>query len=115
MMSIDIAVIDINSAISAMNSRNGSGNRAAVASEVRVSSGFKRAYVHNGRQAGGFRRATRQNVLRELRGKIARHRRSLRRHARLIATMLTAPPSATGNRSAWTIFLLPEQITGRRP
>jgi hypothetical protein len=30
MMSIDIAVIDINSAINAMNSRNGSGNRVTV-------------------------------------------------------------------------------------
>ena len=36
MMSIDIAVIDINSAISAMNSRNGSGNRAAVASGMGI-------------------------------------------------------------------------------
>ena len=34
MMSIDIAAIDINSAMSAMNSGNGRGNRAAVASEV---------------------------------------------------------------------------------
>ena len=45
MMSIDIAAIDINSAISAMNSRNGSGNRAAVASEVWVSGGCKCAYM----------------------------------------------------------------------
>ena len=42
MMSIDIAAIDINSAISAMNSRNGRGNRAAVASEVGVSGEVKR-------------------------------------------------------------------------
>jgi hypothetical protein len=34
--------------------------------------GFKRAYVHNGRQSSGARRAARQNVLRELREKIAR-------------------------------------------
>jgi hypothetical protein len=45
MMSIDIAAIDINSAISAMNSRNGRGNRAAVASEVWVSGGCKCAYM----------------------------------------------------------------------
>jgi hypothetical protein len=42
MMSMDMAVIDINSAISAMNSRNGRGNRAAVASEVGVSDEVKR-------------------------------------------------------------------------
>jgi hypothetical protein len=43
MMSMDMAVIDINSAISAMNSRNGRGNRAAVASEMGVSGEVKRA------------------------------------------------------------------------
>jgi hypothetical protein len=45
MMSIDIAVIDINNAISTMNSRNGSGNRAAVASAMSVSGELTRAYV----------------------------------------------------------------------
>ena len=50
MMSIDIAVIDIKSAISAMNSRNGSGNRTAVASGV---GGFKCAYMHYCSRAGG--------------------------------------------------------------
>ena len=55
MMSIDIAVIDIKSAISAMNSRNGRGNRAAVESEMGAWGRFKRAYLHYGRQAGGFR------------------------------------------------------------
>ena len=41
MMSTDIALIDINSAINAMNSRNGRGNGAAVASEMGLRSGFK--------------------------------------------------------------------------
>jgi hypothetical protein len=40
-----MAVIDISSAISAMNSRNGRGSRAAVASEMGVSCEVKRAYV----------------------------------------------------------------------
>jgi hypothetical protein len=39
-----MAVIDISSAISAMNSRNGRGNRAAVASEMGVSGEVKGAY-----------------------------------------------------------------------
>src|SRR5437762_9932374 len=72
MMSIDIAVIDINSAISAMNSRNGRGNRAAVGSEMGEWDGFKRAYVHDGRWAACSRAAAQQDVLRELRDRIAR-------------------------------------------
>ena len=72
MMSIDIAVIDINSAVSAMNSRNGSGNRAAVASEMGVSGGFKCAYVRSGRRASGSGETARQNGSRELSYKIAR-------------------------------------------
>ncbi len=114
MMSIDIALIDINSAISAMNSRNGSGNRAAVASEMGVWGGFKCAYVHNVRRCSRLPRGSPAKCA-ELRDKIARlaqncpftfwtrhsrHHRSLRRHAWPIATMLTAPLSATGNRSA---------------
>jgi hypothetical protein len=44
-MSIDIAVIDISSPISVMNSRNGSGRGAAVSSGMRVSGAFKLACV----------------------------------------------------------------------
>ena len=51
MMSIDIAVIDINSAISAMNSRNGSGKRVTASSDVWVSDWFKGAYVQKSRGA----------------------------------------------------------------
>ena len=47
MISIDIAVIDISSAISAMNSRNDSGKSAVVSSEMWMSGEFKRAYMQN--------------------------------------------------------------------
>jgi hypothetical protein len=50
MMSIDIAVIDINRAISAMNSRNGNGKRVAVSSGMWMSGRFKR----DDRRAGEF-------------------------------------------------------------
>jgi hypothetical protein len=61
MMSIDIAVIDINSAISAMNSRNGSGKCAAVSSEMRISDEVKRANMQNDRGAGGSLVAAQQS------------------------------------------------------
>ena len=53
MMSIDIAVVDISSAISVMNSRNGSGQSLAVSPAMGMSGEFKRAYMQDDRGAGG--------------------------------------------------------------
>jgi hypothetical protein len=60
---MDMAVIDINSAISAMNSRNGKGNLAAVASEVVVSGEVKRVQSHKGYRTVGSIEAARQCAL----------------------------------------------------
>ena len=113
MMSIDIAVIDINSAMSAMNSRNGSGSRAAGASGW-VSGECQVRYVPN-RHQGEWRPAAARQASRPIQ----------RCTDVPNATTPAAPFSTAGNNvilggasshfRCGSMCPLPEQTNGRRP